>query len=168
MSVHLTMSMPAMDTLARGLLEVPEFARRELEAAATEATLLVQREWQDGLPRASGLTAASITSDVASTPAGVLGIVGSSQPSALFVELGTKPHMPPVDALVPWVKAVLGIAEPKQARSVAFLVARKIARHGTPAQRPLGKAVEAAEVQVVGIFERAAGRIAERMAGGAA
>lgn len=160
--------MPAMDTIARGLLEVPEFARRELEAAATEATLLVQREWQDGLPKVSGLTAQSITSDVASTPAGVLGIVGSSQPSALFVEVGTKPHMPPVAALVPWVKAVLGISEPKEARSVAFLIARKIAREGTPAKRPMGKAVEATEGQVVAMFERAADRIAARLAGGAA
>ncbi len=166
--MNLSISMPAMETLSRGLLEAPEFARQVLEAATTEATLLLQREWQDRVPRASGLTAQSITSDVASTPAGVLGIVGSSQPSALFVELGTKPHMPPVAAMVPWVKAVLGITEPKEVQRVAYLVARKIARHGTPAQRPMGKAVEATAGQVVAIFERAAVRIAERLAGGTA
>lgn len=166
--MNLSISMPAMEALSRGLLEAPEYARQVLEAATTEATLLLQREWQDRVPRASGLTAQSITSDVASTPAGVLGIVGSSQPSALFVELGTKPHMPPVAAMVPWVKAVLGITEPKEVQRVAYLVARKIARHGTPAQRPMGKAVEATAGQVVAIFERAAGLIAERLAGGAA
>lgn len=161
--------MPAMEALSRGLLEAPEYARQVLEAATTEATLLLQREWVDRMPiGASEITRKSITSDVASTPAGVLGIVGSSQPSALFVELGTKPHMPPVAAMVPWVKAVLGITEPKEVQRVAYLVARKIARHGTPAQRPMGKAVEATAGQVVAIFERAAARIAERLAGGAA
>lgn len=166
--MNLSVSMPAMDAISRGLLEVPAFARKVLEETTTEAALLLQREWQDNLPRVSGLTAKSITSDVASTPAGVLGIVGSSQPSALFVELGTKPHMPPVAAMVPWVKAVLGITEPKEVKRVAFLVARKIAMHGTPAQRPMGKAVEATQGQIAAMFERAAGRIANRLAGGTA
>lgn len=166
--MNLSVSMPAMDAISRGLLEAPAFARKVLEEATTEATLLLQREWQDNLPRVSGLTAKSITSDVASTPAGVLGIVGSSQPSALFVELGTKPHMPPVASMVPWVKAVLGITEPKQVKRVAFLVARKIAVHGTPAQRPMGKAVETTQGQIAAMFERAAGRIADHLAGGTA
>ena len=166
--MNLSVSMPAMDAISRGLLEAPAFARKVQEETATEAALLLQREWQDNLPRVSGLTAKSITSDVASTPAGVLGIVGSSQPSALFVELGTKPHMPPVAAMVPWVKAVLGITEPKEVKRVAFLVARKIAMHGTPAQRPMGKAVEATQGQIVAMFERAAGRIANHLAGGTA
>lgn len=166
--MNLSVSMPAMDAISRGLLEAPAFAHKVLEETTTEATLLLQREWQDNLPRVSGLTAKSITSDVASTPAGVLGIVGSSQPSALFVELGTKPHMPPVAAMVPWVKAVLGITEPKEVKRVAFLVARKIAMHGTPAQRPMGKAVEATQGQIAAMFERAAGRIADHLAGGTA
>lgn len=166
--MNLSVSMPAMDAISRGLLEAPAFARKVLEEATTEATLLLQREWQDNLPRVSGLTAKSITSDVASTPAGVLGITGSSQASALYVEVGTKPHMPPVAAMVPWVKAVLGITEPKQVKRVAFLVARKIAVHGTPAQRPMGKAVETTQGQIAAMFERAAGRIADHLAGGTA
>lgn len=167
--MNLSVSMPAMDAISRGLLEAPAFARKVLEEATTEATLLLRREWQDRMPTgASEITRKSITSDVASTPAGVLGITGSSQASALFVEVGTKPHMPPVDAMVPWVKAVLGITEPKEVKRVAFLVARKIAIHGTPAQRPMGKAVEATQGQIAAMFERAAGRIANRLAGGTA
>ena len=134
-----------------------------------EATLLAQREWQENMPRgATGLTAGSIHSDVSSTPAGVLGVVGSSQPSALWVELGTKAHMPPSEALQPWVKAVLGIHDPKEVRNVAFLVARKIARHGTPAQRPMARAVEATEGQIIAIFERAAAQVAAHIAEGSA
>lgn len=154
-----------LDAIARGLREAPEVTKTLLLAAATEATLLVQREWQERLPRVSGLTAQSIIPDVFSTPAGVLGVVGSSQPSALFVELGTRPHMPPVAAMVPWVKAVLGISDPKEIKRVAFLVARKIARKGTPAQRPMGLAVEATEGQIVAMFERAADQIASHLVG---
>ena len=155
-----------LQTFRRGLREAPEYTEGVLQEAMTEATLLMQREWQENLPRASGLTAASITSDVASTPAGVLGVVGSSQPSAVWVELGTRPHMPPSEALQPWVKAVLGIHDPKEVRNVAFLVARKIARHGTPAQRPMARAVEATEGQIIAIFERAAAQVGAHLAGG--
>lgn len=167
--MNLSISIYGLDVIARGLRTAPEFTRQVLTATMTEATLLAQREWQENMPRgASGVTAQSITSDVASTPAGVLGIVGSSQASALFVELGTRPHMPPVAAMVPWVKAVLGIADPKEIKRVAFLVARKIARRGTLAQRPMGRAVEATQGQIVAMFEAAAARIANHLAGGAA
>ncbi len=161
-------SAQALATLQRAFHEAPQLAERELMAAMTEATLLVEREVKENIPRgATGLTAASVTSDAFSTPAGVLGVVGSSQPSALFVELGTKPHMPPVAALVPWVRAVMGLRE-QDAKSVAFLVARKIARVGTKAQRPFARALEATEGQILRMFEDAAARIADQLAGGAA
>lgn len=166
--MNLSISIAGLAALSDGLAKAPEFTRQVLVATATEATLLVQREWQDNLPRVSGLTAQSITSDVASTPTGVLGITGSSQASALFVELGTRPHMPPVAALVPWVTAVLGISDPKEVKRVAFMVARKIARNGTKPQRPAGRAVETTRGQVVAMFERAAAQIVAHLAGGAA
>ena len=154
--MNLNISLGDLSVIERGLRQEPDYTRQVLEATMHQATLLVQREWQENMPRVSGITARSITSDVASTPAGVLGIVGSSQPSAIFIELGTKPHMPPSEALQPWVKAVMGIRDPKELERVAFLVARKIAREGTEPQRPMAKAVEAVEGQVVAIFERAA------------
>lgn len=159
--MNLSISIQGLDAFRRGLSAAPAYTQQQLEAAMTEATLLVQREWQEGVPRVSGMTANSITRDVASTPVGVIGIVGSSQPSAIFIELGTKPHMPPSEALQPWVKAVMGIRDPKELERVAFLVARKIAREGTEPQRPMAKAVEAVEGQVVAIFERAAMRVTD-------
>lgn len=162
----LHLSAPALASLQRGLRESPDFTERALLSAMTQGTLLVEREVKENMPRgATGLTAASVTSDAFATPAGVLGVVGSSQPSAMFVELGTKPHMPPVAALVPWVRAVLGIRDPGEARSVAFLVARKIARRGTKAKQPFGRALAATEGQVLRFFEDAAGRVAEHLVG---
>ena len=154
--MNLSMSLGDLQAFARGLRDAPEYTDRVLQEAMTEATLLVQREWQENLPRVSGLTARSITSDVASTPAGVLGVV----------ELGTRPHMPPVAAIEPWVKAVLGISEPKEVKRVAFLVARKIAREGTPAQHPMSRAVQSTEGQVIAMFERAAAKVAAHLVGG--
>ena len=165
--MNLSISMGGLQSFAQGLRDSPEYTDRVLQEAMTEATLLVQREWQENLPRVSGLTARSITSDVASTPAGVLGVVSSSQPNALFLELGTRPHMPPVAAIEPWVKAVLGISEPKEVKRVAFLVARKIARHGTPAQRPMERAAQSVEGQITAMFERAAAQVAQHLIGGA-
>ena len=163
--MNLSISLGGLQSFAQGLREAPAYTDQVLQEAMTEATLLVQREWQENMPRVSGLTARSITSDVASTPAGVLGIVGSSQPNALFLELGTRPHMPPVAAIEPWVKAVLGIREPKEVKRVAFLVARKIAREGTPAQHPMARAVQSTEGQVVAMFERAAVKVAAHLVG---
>jgi hypothetical protein len=75
--------------------------------------------------------------------------------------------MPPVSALIPWVRAVLGV-DAKRAPRVAFLVARKIARKGTVAQQPFALALARTEGQVLRMFESAAGRVAAFLAGGAA
>lgn len=163
-SLHV--SMTALDALQRGLAQAPEQTQRELLGAMMQATLLVEREVKDRMPKVSGISAASIASDAFSTPVGVIGTVGSSQPSVLFVELGTKPHMPPVQALVPWVRAVLGV-DAKRAPSVAFLVARKIAKKGTKPQEHFAKAVASTESQVLRMFEAAAGRVADHLAGAA-
>lgn len=165
-SLHI--SAPALDALRRGWREAPALVQRELLVSMTQATLLIEREVKENIPRgATGLTAASVTSDAFSTPAGVLGVVASSQPSATFVELGTKPHRPPVAALIPWVRAVLGV-DAKRAPSVAFLIARKIARKGTEAKQPFGRAVASTSGQVLRMFEDAAGRISSQLAGGQA
>ncbi len=156
--------MPSLAALLQGFDQAPEFTQRELLGTMTQATLLVEREAKDRTPKVTGMTAASISSDAFSVPAGVVGLVGSSQPTLGFVELGTKAHMPPVEALVPWVRAVLGV-DRKSERSVAFLVARKIARKGTEPQRPLEKAIAATDGQVLRLFEDAAGRVASHLAG---
>lgn len=49
------------------------------------------------------------------------------------VRQGTKPHFPPVAALIPWVVKKLGIGDAKEARTVAFLIARRISKVGAKA-----------------------------------
>lgn len=54
---------------------------------------------------------------------------------ASFVEFGTRPHFPPVDALRDWAAKKLGD------ENAAFLVARAIGQRGTPARPYLGPAL---------------------------
>jgi len=64
-------------------------------------------------------------------------------PYAAVIEHGRRPgaRMPPTDVIQRWVVAKR-IAKPKEARSVAFLIARKIAKDGIPAKKVLERAVK--------------------------
>jgi HK97 gp10 family phage protein len=63
---------------------------------------------------------------------------------ASYVEFGTRPHWPPVDALKDWAAKKLGD------ESLAFVVARAISRRGTKAQPYLGPAL----LKNQGLFRR--------------
>lgn len=161
----MTISAQALEQLQAGFRQAPDMTNREVLATMTEVTLLMQHEVQDLMPvGATGLTRASITADAFSTPTGAIGVVASSQPAAVYLELGTKPHMPPVAALVPWVSAVMGLRD-EDAKRVAFLVARKISRVGTKAQKPFSRAIEALRGQVDRMFEDCAARVAAQLGG---
>lgn len=56
--------------------------------------------------------------------------VGSDIPYAGVIEYGSRPHFPPVDAMRLWAKRKMGLSG-KDAKNVAFLVSRAIAKHGT-------------------------------------
>lgn len=65
-----------------------------------------------------------------------------------YVEDGTRPHQPPVEAIRPWVERVLGLRD-DAARTAAFLIARKIAGHGTRAQPYMAVAAGKMESRVI-------------------
>lgn len=166
--MQLSISIENLDAIRRAMSNFPGEAQRELLAACQQSALLLQREWMERMPRgATGLTAGSIQTDAKETATGAMGMVGSTQPAVAFVELGTRPHMPPYKALVPWVRAVLGVQEPRELERTAYLVARKIAREGTPAQHPMQHAFDACRAQIEGFFATAAQRLAS-LQGGAA
>lgn len=115
----------------------PEVMRDSLLPVITEIDLLMQGELQQQLPRGAGGIAGgaglvgSIFTEEQALADNVIGMVASPLPYAEYVELGTKPHFPPIEPLVDWVMAKLGITDETEAHSVAFLIARKIARVGT-------------------------------------
>jgi|GEM_PF-3030292 len=70
--------------------------------------------------------------------------VGSDLPYAPCVEFGALPHMPPVKPLKYWVRLKLGVPR-GEANSVAWAVAMKIKKEGTPPQPFLRPAIDSVE-----------------------
>jgi len=98
-----------------------------------KATLLVARAAKQNAPVDTGRLRASITPEIRRTTREVQGVVGSNVKYAPFVELGTRPHWPPVSALEVWAA---------RHGTSAYLVARAISKRGTRARRYLQRAVE--------------------------
>ena len=156
----------SIDVLKKAWRSAPEAATRHLVVAATEGTLLIEREWRDRAPK--GATQAYENSIAARpvdvTPERVIGTVGSSQPHALHLELGTKPHMPPIEPLVDWAKAKFGLSD-REARSVGYAVALKIKAEGTEGQHLLEGTFEDNLDQIQSIFESAIQDLGRELAG---
>jgi hypothetical protein len=111
---------------------------RQLRAGMLRATIAVRSAVIPHVPvGVSGRLKGSIGSSIEGSGRSLVGRVGSSLKDEVYpaaVELGTKPHFPPPSALVRWVEVILR-PEPWKVYSVAFNIARKIARYGT---RPRG------------------------------
>lgn len=148
--------------------QAPDMVRRELTAAMYEAEALLEREVKDltpvGVGGGGGLRGSIAAQEPEVLSDQVIGVVGTAMAHAVPVELGTKPHFPPVEALEEWVRRKLGVDE-KRVRNVAFLVARKIAARGTPAFGMFHRAFNAHRAQVAGMFEAARNRVVARLAG---
>jgi hypothetical protein len=70
-----------------------------------------------------------------------------------YVEAGTGPHFPPPSALLLWVQKKFSPSSEKQAVSIAFAIARKIARRGTSAFGMFARAFQKLEPELGGIFQ---------------
>ncbi|MBI4227713.1 MAG: hypothetical protein HY600_05545 [Candidatus Omnitrophica bacterium] len=90
------------------------------------------------------------------------GGVGTNVAYALPIEGGSRPHWPPRAPLEFWVRRRLRVPA-SQARGVAFLIARKIARRGTRARRIFALGLEDAKPRMAALFARLPRLILERM-----
>lgn len=70
------------------------------------------------------------------------------------VETGTRPHMPPVSALLPWVQKKFGIEDEKQALGIAFAISKKMAQRGTQGHYMFMRALEMLEPLCAPALER--------------
>lgn len=142
----------------------PQMAQEELLAAMTAVTLHLQREVAERTPTAYGTLRQSVFAEQRIEPDGVLGIVGSAIQYAPYVELGTRPHFPPIEPLKDWVRKKFALAEEEQVEAAAWSIARKIAARGTLAVGMFHLAASANEAQIEARFVRAGERLAARMA----
>ena len=160
----LTITLQGWDQLQQAFGRAPDVVREELDRFVHGATELLQTEVVDRTPAAAGTLRASITASVEPMAQGMLGVVGTVQPYAIPVELGTKPHFPPIQSLMDWVKLKLGKSG-KEGRQVAFLIARKIARVGTKGHFMFRDAAQANAGEIQRQFDAACARIVARIGG---
>ncbi len=145
--------------------KAPAITAEEMLRGVTEANLLIEREVKERTPVGVGGGAGlrgSIHSIERRTPHTVIGVVGTSMNYAVPVELGTKPHFPPVAPIKDWVIAKLGVAADK-AEGIAWAVAKKIASKGTEGAEMFTTGLNATEPQINRIMHTATARVLERI-----
>lgn len=150
--------------------QAPEISGEEMLRAATEIDLLVQGELMQILPRgAGGLHGAGLAGSVFReehlVDDGVIGMVATSQPYAEYVEVGTRPHAPPIQPLEDWVEAKLGLRD-DEATSAAFAISRSIAKRGTRAQPVWQTTYQRLVPTIQAKLQQGIDRILGRLAGG--
>lgn len=148
--------------------KAPDVMREEMTRATWEAELLLEREVKDGTPVGVGGAGGLRGSIAAGQPQvlanRVLGAVGTSIGHALPVEIGTKPHFPPIAPLRDWVEHKLDVPE-ADSYGVALKIARKIAARGTLAVGMFHRAFASTRGQVNAMYTNARHRIYQQLGG---
>lgn len=153
----------------------PEIIERRLMAAMDESLLLLQRETAEATPTGAHqlLRKSIIAAPVRRLADEFIGEVavadrsgqyGSVLNYAVPVELGTKPHMPPIEPLVDWVKAKFG-QRGKQAKKTAEAIRWKIYRKGTEGAFMFKRSRGRLTPYIQARFERAAAEILAELGG---
>jgi len=132
----------------------PEAAKKAKEAGITEALMLLEREVKMRTAYGAGPIHLrdTIHGKVRAEGERTFGILGTPMQHGEPVERGTKAHFPPVGPLAFWVEKKLGYTG-KEARSVAFLIARAISRRGTKGIHMFETALKQNEARVVRILK---------------
>lgn len=126
----------------RRVMRDPEFVKGPATTFIRSVAFEVLGHAQQNAPSNFGRLRNSLTVDMGPRFRNeVSATVGTDLTYAKAVEWGSRPHFPPVAPLELWVRRKLRVPA-RRARSVAFLVARKISKRGTPAQPFLGPALE--------------------------
>lgn len=120
---------------AKGLL--PEVAEQIIHDAGDEMVQLAQINLHRMKP--PGIDTGALVQSIKNQKSKLTSIVYSDVKHSVFVEYGTRPHFPPIEPILAWVKRKLHVPE-KRAKGVAYLVARKIAKQGTRARPFFGNA----------------------------
>lgn len=150
-----------VDVEVKGMIELQqkmEQVARDLHGspmvdAMRDAALLVQRDAKINAPVDTGRLRASITPEVRTEGNDILGVVGSNVEYAPYMELGTRPHWPPIGALEVWAS---------RHGTEAFLVAKGIAAHGIKGKHYLQNAFEKNQSAIVEKLDRAVKGIVDK------
>lgn len=163
--LKIEMDVDTLRAYAAAWQHAPAIAEDELQQFVQQAVAHLQGEVQERTPTTYGTLRASIIGDVRVLPGiAVQGRVGTPLAYAVAVELGTKPHMPPVEPLINWARQKLGVRG-KEAESAGWAVARKIAARGTEGHFMFRDTWNANQADIARGFSVAVGRIVRRLSG---
>lgn len=169
--MNITIDASAITTLNEAWKHAPEMVIEELTAATYEGEMLLEREVKELTPTGVGAAGGLKGNIQSQTPEvlgnNVIGMVGSTLNYAESVELGTRPHPVSADgvmAIEDWVRHKLGISD-DEAEGIAYAIAWKIRMRGTPAVGMFHRGLAYSRTQLAAIYEAAAVRITQRLAG---
>ena len=165
--IDITLDAREVVALTDAWRRAPKIVADHLGAAIWEASLLLQREIQERTPvGAHGLLRGSIAArEPRVTGDRIEGEVGTALRYAIPVELGTRPHRPPVEPLIDWARARLGLSG-KDAERAAWAIARKIEREGTAGAGMFSGALEESAGAVERIVRAGVARALDALARG--
>lgn len=156
-----------IENLKKLIAECPQvYAEEALQLLREVVTVLEGRVVEHtpvGVGGEAGLRG-SIASDAYIRAREIVGTVGTPLAYGEVVEHGRTPNqaMPPVDALVPWVRAKLDVPD-DEVRSVAFLVARSIGKKGFKGADMFAKAFNELEPWIMAQLRGLPARVAARL-----
>lgn len=129
-------------------------ARSGMEKAGIEGARLVQQ--REPVGATSNLVQGTMAEMHSDAPMfeEVIFVAPPADVYAAPVEFGTAPHMPPVLPLVLWVQKKLHVGDEKQATSIAWAIAKSIAKRGTQGVHMFEQGFEELQGELVGIIER--------------
>jgi len=145
-----------INDIPRLMTRFPEETGRAVESRVTEAVMLLEREVKINTPIGAGPVNLrdTIFGKVVKYGKSITGIVGTPAVYGEAVEVGTRPHFPPIGPIQHWVQNKLGIEDEKKSRSVAFAIARKISKHGTKGAKMFEVAFTENQSKVLAILEK--------------
>ncbi len=149
------------------LRRAPEITRTELGAGLDEASMLYTREVKEATPvGVTGLLRQSIANERRDEGDTLAARTFSPLNYAAPVELGTRPHYPPIEPLEDWVRRKLNVTEESDVTRIARLIQWKIGRKGTKSRDMFGSTLGRLTPQLVEIVSRARNRLIDRLSEG--
>lgn len=149
--------------------KAPEIFYRELTAAMYEATFLLEGEVKKNTPQGVFGTQGGLVSTIHGEVQGKgtpvqKGIIGHQSKYGDVIEKGRRPGQtwPPEGSLIRWIEVKMGV-DSTTAKSIEFLVRRKIGRKGFPGAHMFEKAFNENMGRLESIFDKYGFKIARAL-----
>lgn len=162
MELNVTVDLSGVKKL---MTQYPEVAADVQKKKITEAALLLERVIKLLTPEGAGPIHLrdTIFHKIEQRGVSVRGLISTPAVYGEPVEMGTRPHFPPVAPIQHWVEKKIGLSG-KEAKSMAFLIARAISKRGTKGAKMFHRGIEENEAAVLAILNQIPAEIIRRIA----